>query len=383
MICLDVPKNVGQQDILLAIPPCRVIAFRPHDVEMEMARSYVRRTETLSVDRIRQLWDYDAETGVLKWKVAFRGIAVGTPAATTRNGGRAVVFQQRTYQVTRIVWAHFYGVHPSAHVVPKNGDKLDMRIANLKEQSRSETIYGSKKRSTNKSGYVGVSRNSRVGKWVASLTRDYRRVHLGFFDTPEEAATAVEKARTEGLPADTGSHLPYKPKETARKRWISYEVASSSPSLLGFESFEAIIAETGEQPDSRYVITRRDLRHKLGPGNVEWRLPWPKGGERRRYHHAVANIDTSQFEREVAAQDGVCAICHQAERPLPNGRPKALAADHDHATEKQRGALCMVCNSVLGLFEEDADRFRAAADYIENWRVRHAAEVLPFRKDSA
>jgi Recombination endonuclease VII/HNH endonuclease/AP2 domain len=350
-----------------------------------MARSYVRRTDALAIDRIREIWDYDADTGVLRWKRSFRGIAIGAVAGKLNpDGSRAVTFEGRTYQVTRVAWLHHYGVEPEGHVVPINGDRSDTRIVNLKEQPRAETVRSSAMRSTNKSGYRGVSKNNRVGKWVASVTRDYRRVHLGFYDTAEEASAAVERALAEGLAADKGSVLPRKPMDVTRKRWISRSNAEAKPTLIGFDTFDALLTEVGEQPTEHHVLTRIDLRKALGPGNVAWRLPWPKGGEKRRYHHAIKNIDTSMFERELAAQGGVCAICRQLEMTLPSGKVKDFAADHNHATHKQRGALCMVCNSVLGLFDEDPARFRRAADYLEMWTARHAAEAAPIPiKDSA
>lgn len=53
------------------------------------------------------------------------------------------------------------------------------------------------KRSTNKSGYKGVYWRADMGTWRAAITIDYKRVSLGYFDTPEQAHAAYCKAALE------------------------------------------------------------------------------------------------------------------------------------------------------------------------------------------
>jgi hypothetical protein len=71
-------------------------------------------------------------------------------------------------------------------------------------------------------------------------------------------------------------------------------------------------------------------------------------------------LTIDQYEEMLLSQGGVCKICH---RPDPYG--KRLAVDHCHKTGKNRGLLCIVCNQVLGKFEDDQKRFMAAAKYLE------------------
>lgn len=66
----------------------------------------------------------------------------------------------------------------------------------------------------------------------------------------------------------------------------------------------------------------------------------------------------SDYSRLLAQQDGKCAICRNPPKK------KALAIDHDHATGRVRGLLCMVCNTTLGRFKDDPDRFDAASAYL-------------------
>lgn len=76
----------------------------------------------------------------------------------------------------------------------------------------------------------------------------------------------------------------------------------------------------------------------------------------RRY-----GLSVSEFDAMLGAQNGVCAICGGA----PHDRyQKNMAVDHCHETGRIRGILCLNCNSALGLFAEDANRLRAAIEYL-------------------
>jgi hypothetical protein len=63
----------------------------------------------------------------------------------------------------------------------------------------------------------------------------------------------------------------------------------------------------------------------------------------------------------LAAQGGRCAICVGEW----TGHHIAPHIDHDHATGKVRGLLCVNCNNGLGRFGDDPRRLRAAAQYLE------------------
>ena len=74
-------------------------------------------------------------------------------------------------------------------------------------------------------------------------------------------------------------------------------------------------------------------------------------------------LTLDDYERLLADQGGVCAIC---KRPPKKRR---LHVDHDHATGKVRGLLCFTCNRyVLGKYATSA-KLRAAADYLERGGV--------------
>jgi len=69
---------------------------------------------------------------------------------------------------------------------------------------------------------------------------------------------------------------------------------------------------------------------------------------------------------QLAAGTMTCAICH-----IVLTR-KTMAADHCHETGKLRGVLCMVCNSGLGMFQDNPTLLRQAVIYLEHYAKDHA-----------
>ena len=75
-----------------------------------------------------------------------------------------------------------------------NMDALDNRRENLRLCSKQENCCNKGKFSNNTSGYKGVSWDKRGERWVAQIRVNLSSKHLGYFDTPEDAARAYDKA---------------------------------------------------------------------------------------------------------------------------------------------------------------------------------------------
>jgi hypothetical protein len=74
-----------------------------------------------------------------------------------------------------------------------NNDKLDCRIENL--MVRSKATMSRQRKTRAMSGYTGVSKDGNKYRAVIAVNR--KHIHLGMFDTPEEAALAYNKKSVE------------------------------------------------------------------------------------------------------------------------------------------------------------------------------------------
>ena len=151
----------------------------------------------MELNRIKELLEYNPDTGAITWRIARGCVRKGAPAGSiTRlgyiriNAGRKPVFAHR------IAWALFYGEWPSLFIDHINGDKLDNRIANLRLATKAENAQNVRTiKSNNKTGYIGVYFLARANKWRASIRTNGRLKQLGMFSDPKLASEAYQAAK--------------------------------------------------------------------------------------------------------------------------------------------------------------------------------------------
>lgn len=91
-------------------------------------------------------------------------------------------------------------------------------------------------------------------------------------------------------------------------------------------------------------------------GLSSWCKDCSRAWRRERSHDRKNNLKKygltiEQYDKMFQEQGGVCAICGQPETHSNQTGIKTLGVDHDHATGKIRGLLCLVCNLKLGTVE--------------------------------
>jgi len=92
----------------------------------------------------------------------------------------------------------------------------------------------------------------------------------------------------------------------------------------------------------------------------EKRAEWA-AKERNRHLKRKYGLSAETYNNLLASQNGGCAICGATE--CSSGA--ALAVDHCHRTGKVRGILCRDCNTTLGKFNDDRNRFFKAIEYLD------------------
>ena len=154
------------------------------------------KDEGIDAASLRRILDYNSNTGIFIWREyrgsnARPGIEAGyyDPAF-----GYHVIRIDRIYLAHRLAWLHYYGEWPHLYLDHINGIGNDNRIVNLREVTKTENSWNSRKRKDNASGYRGVSIYKKTGKWRARITVHKKEHSLGYFDTKEEAEKAYKKA---------------------------------------------------------------------------------------------------------------------------------------------------------------------------------------------
>ena len=75
-----------------------------------------------------------------------------------------------------------------------DGDKANNQRQNLRVCTTAENMCNRGKQSNNTSGYKGVSWIEQTRKWRAQIWVNNKRIHLGVFSSPHDAATVYDVA---------------------------------------------------------------------------------------------------------------------------------------------------------------------------------------------
>ena len=145
----------------------------------------------LTANRLRKLLTYNPRTGVFRWRVPLPGRKEGNVAGATRQKGRLIRVDRRQYPAGRLAWLYMKGRWPKYEINFINGDRSDVRWANLREITRSQKRTLSAPFS--KLGVKGVWKTT-LGKYAAEIRVAGEKTYLGHFDTLGEASRAYAKA---------------------------------------------------------------------------------------------------------------------------------------------------------------------------------------------
>ena len=141
---------------------------------------------------LREILDYDPESGLFRWSKRRPKIVLGTVAGTlTAKGAVRILIHGRGYYAHRLVWLYVHGRWPPQQIDHIDLDRSNNRLDNLREASNGQNC--AHRRPFGASGLKGASR-AKSGKWRATMTVNKKAVYLGEFLTAEEAHAAYAKA---------------------------------------------------------------------------------------------------------------------------------------------------------------------------------------------
>jgi len=143
----------------------------------------------LTQERIKELTNYNPETGEFVWSKKASVKVAGKPVGSlSRNGYLVTKVNYERYMVHRLIWLYVNGELPKGEIDHKNRIKTDNRISNLRDVERSVNLANCK-RKTGKSGVAGV-RLVCGGKWQAYIHIKKKFINLGSFVCKSDAIKA-------------------------------------------------------------------------------------------------------------------------------------------------------------------------------------------------
>jgi hypothetical protein len=150
---------------------------------------------------LRDLLDYNADTGIFIWKKEMRtiGSCCGKVAGGTRPTGYWFIKVRGYPQLGahRLAWIFVYGHIPDGMEVdhrdnnPANNAINNLRLATSSDQKKNKRVQ-----SNNQSGLKGAYYHAvhKGKKWRSQIRVDRRCIFLGYFHTAEEAHIAYGRA---------------------------------------------------------------------------------------------------------------------------------------------------------------------------------------------
>ena len=154
----------------------------------------------LRYEEVARLFTYDRETGVLYWRRRVNNrvpktLEAGAQRKSNSNGYRQVGIKGKIYLEHRIIMMLCFGHIPeNAEIDHVNHVRDDNRSCNLRFVTGSENGRNKSVSSKSTTGVTGVSFLKDRKKYIARIKVNQEAIHLGTFDTLEEAAAARAEA---------------------------------------------------------------------------------------------------------------------------------------------------------------------------------------------
>jgi hypothetical protein len=152
----------------------------------------------MTPETAKRVFNYDPETGILRWAIynnkAYPGKIAGHPNSA---GYLKVTYNYTSYQVPDVIWLIIYGKKPDGIIDHIDLDNSNNRLKNLRDATYSQNAANRMPDKRNKSGHVGVFYDTSRFKWLANIMKDGKTIHIGRYNSLEEAVEARRNKQQE------------------------------------------------------------------------------------------------------------------------------------------------------------------------------------------
>jgi len=168
---------------------CLIGALRGHDgLQKQLMLLRLNLRKKMTQNQLKLLLRYESDSGLFFW-LARKGTAkAGSVAgAIASNGYINICVNRKIYKAHRLAWLWVYGVLPPNQIDHINGVRNDNKIANLRQATAFENAQ-------NHTSF-GVHLHKEKNKWQARIRVKNKRLHIGYFESKQDAIFAYLKAK--------------------------------------------------------------------------------------------------------------------------------------------------------------------------------------------
>lgn len=150
----------------------------------------------ITFGKAKELFIYDRETGIIKWRKRFNGRQrADLVAGYSSRGYIWICINGKKYPAHRIAMLLAYGFYGEGMDVDHiNHIRDDNRLSNLRFVTTADNNRNKSRDSRNATDVMGVHYDKARRKYVAQIGVDGVHIHLGRFATLEDAAKARRDA---------------------------------------------------------------------------------------------------------------------------------------------------------------------------------------------
>ena len=160
----------------------------------------------LSQDEVRQAFDYDPDSGLLKWKISpGTGVKAGQIAGSVHYRGYIQInYKRMNLLAHRVIWVYMTGKNPTEFIDHIDGNASNNKWINLREATNKQNQENRAQQANNSSGYRGVTYRKKEKRWQAQVQHNKKYVYLGCYATKEQANEVVVNWRSNSFTHDFG-----------------------------------------------------------------------------------------------------------------------------------------------------------------------------------
>lgn len=154
----------------------------------------------LTVERLKEVLNYNPDTGIFIWIKCISNAIIGSVAGHyDKDGYLRIQIDGKIYRAHRLAWLYVYGIWPKTGLDHEDTVKINNRIKNLRETKNDGQKFNTGAHKNNKLGCKGI-RLLPSGKYEARITGKNGLYSIGKYWTLEEAckAYALEAEKVHG-----------------------------------------------------------------------------------------------------------------------------------------------------------------------------------------